>query len=307
MKTTPFLRALALVLTLTATALHAQVPQILNYQGRVAVGDPPVNFDGSGAFRFALVDDTCATSYWSNDGTSTAGSEPTAAVTLTVTKSLYSAALGDTTLGAGMTAIPPAVFANPDVRLRVWFDDGANGSQLLTPDQRITAVGYAMVAAEALTVPDGAITSAQLAPGAAAPPVIVAGETQNAVANTAYTSTGISETVFLLPAAGNLGDTIQITGAGTGGYRSEHSTWTPRDSDRAWRSIASSADGSKLVVAVNGGRLYTSSDSGATWTPRDSDRQWVSVASSADGIQLIAVDSEPGIGTVYRSTDSGVT
>ena len=55
MKTTPILRALALVLTLTATALHAQVPQILNYQGRVAVGDPPVNFDGSGAFKFALV------------------------------------------------------------------------------------------------------------------------------------------------------------------------------------------------------------------------------------------------------------
>jgi formylglycine-generating enzyme required for sulfatase activity len=28
----------------------------------------------------------------------------------------------------------------------VWFDDGMNGSQLLTPDQRIAAVGYAMVA-----------------------------------------------------------------------------------------------------------------------------------------------------------------
>jgi len=27
-----------------------------------------------------------------------------------------------------------------------WFDDGSNGSQLLTPDQRIAAVGYAMVA-----------------------------------------------------------------------------------------------------------------------------------------------------------------
>ena len=32
------------------------------------------------------------------------------------------------------------------MRLRVWLDDGVNGSQLLTPDQRIAAVGYAMVA-----------------------------------------------------------------------------------------------------------------------------------------------------------------
>ena len=48
-------RALALLCfaLLTATALHAQVPQLINYQGRVAVGT--VNFDGSGQFKFALM------------------------------------------------------------------------------------------------------------------------------------------------------------------------------------------------------------------------------------------------------------
>ncbi len=66
MKTTPVLRALALVLTLTSTALHAQVPQIINYQGRVAVGDPPVNFDGSGSFKFALVQGEGPTLLWNN-------------------------------------------------------------------------------------------------------------------------------------------------------------------------------------------------------------------------------------------------
>jgi formylglycine-generating enzyme required for sulfatase activity len=126
---------------LTLTAIHAQVPQIINYQGRVAVGSPPVNFDGSGAFKFALVNADSTTSYWSNDSTSTAGSQPTAAVTLPVTKGLYSVMLG-----ANMTPISATVFANADVRLRVWFDDGVNGVQLLTPDQRIAAVGYAMVA-----------------------------------------------------------------------------------------------------------------------------------------------------------------
>ncbi len=123
------------------TLASAQVPQMINYQGRVAVGDPAVNFDGTGEFRFALVNANGSTSYWSNDGTSTEGSEPTAAVSLTVTKGLYSVLLG-----ANMTAITPSVFTNADVRLRVWFDDGSNGSQLLTPDQRIAAVGYAMVA-----------------------------------------------------------------------------------------------------------------------------------------------------------------
>ena len=145
MKTTPFLRALALVLTLTAMALHAQVPQILNYQGRVAVGIPAVNFDGTGAFKFALVQGEGPTLLWKNDG-SMGDTEPTVAVSLTVTKGLYSVLLGDTTLGVSMTAIPHNVFANSDVRLRVWFNDGTNGSQLLTPDQRLASVGHAIMA-----------------------------------------------------------------------------------------------------------------------------------------------------------------
>jgi hypothetical protein len=41
--------------------LRAQVPNILNYQGRVAIGTPPVNFDGSGQFKFALVNTTGST------------------------------------------------------------------------------------------------------------------------------------------------------------------------------------------------------------------------------------------------------
>ena len=147
-----------ILLLLSVPALRAQVPQLINYQGRVAVGT--VNFDGSGTFKFALVNAAGSTSYWSNDGTSTAGSAPTAAVTLTVTKGLYSVLLGDTTL-ANMTAVPATVFSNADVRLRVWFNDGTNGSQLLTPDQRIAAVGYAMVAgglAPGATIPASAVT-----------------------------------------------------------------------------------------------------------------------------------------------------
>jgi formylglycine-generating enzyme required for sulfatase activity len=243
MKTTAVLRALALVLTLTSTALHAQVPEILNYQGRVAVGTPPVNFDGTGKFKFALVDGgrntaTTATAtanltsgfvtsvtvsnsgtgyttppsitflggggsgaaatatvtmgtvtgitmtnagsgysapplvviaapppnivfdtYWTHDGT--AGGEPATAIPLPVSKGLYSVVLGE--IAGMMNPLPATVFANPDVRLRVWFDDGtANGSQLLSPDQRIAPVGYAMVAgglAPGVTIPPGQVAT----------------------------------------------------------------------------------------------------------------------------------------------------
>lgn len=138
----------------------AQVPpQMLNYQGRVTVGG--TNYNGSGSFKFALVGPGGTPSFWSNNGTSVDGSEPGAAVALSVAQGLYSVQLGDTSL-PNMNAVPPSVFENPDVRLRVWFNDGVSGSQLLTPDQRITSVGYAMMAG---TVPDGAITSTKLAPG----------------------------------------------------------------------------------------------------------------------------------------------
>ena len=142
------------------------VPQLINFQGRVQVEG--VDFSGLGAFRFALVDEGGSTTYWSNDGSSTAGSQPASAVSVTVTSGLYSVLLGNATI-PNMSLVPASVFANDDVFLRIWFDDGSNGSQLLTPDQRIAAVGYAMMAANAAsaeTVPDGAITSAKVADGA---------------------------------------------------------------------------------------------------------------------------------------------
>src|ERR1700730_6502880 len=156
-------RILLLVLAAIAGSgtLRAQVPQIINYQGRVVVGT--TNFNGTGQFKFALVNAAGTTTYWSNDGTSAAGSQPTNPVSLTVTNGLYSVLLGDTTIANMTVAIPASAFNNSDVRLRVWFNNGVNGSQLLTPDQRIADVGYANMAAN---IVDGAITSAKIANGA---------------------------------------------------------------------------------------------------------------------------------------------
>jgi hypothetical protein len=62
-----------------------------------------------------------------------------------------------------MQPIPWAVFSNADVRLRVWVGHPTNGFELLSPDQRISAVGYAMMA---MSIPDATVTAQKLATGA---------------------------------------------------------------------------------------------------------------------------------------------
>ncbi len=109
-------------------------------------------------------------SYWSHDGTSSAGGPPVGAITLPVANGLFVAPLGDTNL---MAALPAEVFTNPAVRLRIWFNDGTNGPAQLVPDQVLTATPYALLAQSAgsaaqLTGPlpvaqlSGTLASAQL-------------------------------------------------------------------------------------------------------------------------------------------------
>ncbi len=114
---------------------HA-IPMSINYQGTVESGDTA--FDGTGYFRFSIVDSTGTTTYWSNDG----NFPPTTDISLAVTDGLF-----DVILGQGMTALTGSVFDNDNIYLRVWFDDGsAAGLQLLTPDRQITAAGFAIKA-----------------------------------------------------------------------------------------------------------------------------------------------------------------
>ena len=305
------------------SSAFAEVPQMINYQGRVAVNN--VNFDGTGQFKFALVNEDASQTFWSN-GAST--------VSVPVNKGLYSVLLGS----AGMDAIPASVFTNTDVRLRVWFDDGVNGLQLLSPDQRIAAVGYALMSAN---IPDGlvtsgkladnAVTSSKLASGAVGssqlspnlangivPWQVTSGTTQTAAANTGYLLTNAAQSVVTLPTAANVGDMVRVSGVGDGGWAVTASPdqsitgaaspagvlWIPRESNRLWSSVASSSDGTKLVAADYTGKIYTSTDSGASWTARDENRQWQWVTASADGTKLAAVVT---YGYIYTSTDSGAT
>ena len=95
-----------------------------------------------------------------------------------------------------------------------------------------------------------------------------------------------------------------------------------------WSGMASDSDGSHLIAgqlnqyiydgldqfgeptwhSEDGGRLFTSSDSGATWTERQPagniDKIWIGVASDSDGSHLIAAVEE---GRLYTSDDYGET
>ena len=188
---------LALAAILLTGALHAQIAPLVNYQGRVAVD--AVNFEGAGLFKFALVNEDGTVTYWSNDGTSTIGDEPTDAVSLTVAKGLYSVLLGDIAL-VNMLALDPATFANPDVRLRVWFDDGVNGSQLLAPDQRLAPAAY---------LADGAVTTASIAPGA----VTSAGIALGAIDGTHIAPASLDFSHLFVPAVPGAGQILSYDGA----------------------------------------------------------------------------------------------
>ncbi|HPY31103.1 MAG TPA: tail fiber domain-containing protein [Verrucomicrobiota bacterium] len=85
------------------------------------------------------------TTHWSNDGTSVAGSEPTAAVNVSVANGLFTVTLGDPAL-PNMGALNAALFAQPDLQLRIWFNDGANGFAVLEPAQNLTPTPYAITA-----------------------------------------------------------------------------------------------------------------------------------------------------------------
>jgi hypothetical protein len=121
-------------------------PTVVSYQGIVKVGGVP--YDGVGYFKFAILNTAGDTSYWSNDGSSSGGGEPTNSVSLTVTSGLFTVLLGDTP----MVSLDPFVFETIDRSLRVWFStDNAHFTQL-TPDRKIGMVPFSLQAEEADTL-----------------------------------------------------------------------------------------------------------------------------------------------------------
>ena len=160
------------------------------------------------------------------------------------------------------------------------------------------------------------------APGPGVTWVDVSTTSVQAESSKGYLANNIDQVAITLPVNPSFGDLVQFSGVGAGGWRVAQNagqtvetgnllggrigeSWTARESNRYWTSVASSADGTRLVAVVAfPGHIYTSTDSGVSWTERDPIRNWSAVASSADGTRLVAaVVGAP----LYTSTDSGVT
>ena len=139
----------------------AQAPNVITYQGRIT--NSGTSFTGTGQFRFAIYrTGPPVTSYWSHDSSSAGGAMPVTAVSLAVTGGLFAVGLGETTVPGMLHPIPPAIFSNSALRVRIWFSDGVVAPAIIA-DHPITSVGYAFLA---MAVPDGSITSGKIASGA---------------------------------------------------------------------------------------------------------------------------------------------
>lgn len=160
----------ALVVSVCISAgAYGQVPRMLNFQGRILVNG--VNLDGVGRFKFALVSSNGDRTYWSNDGTSVNGGEPSGYLSIPVKAGVYSVLLGDLQI-SGMSPIPASVLGEGAASIRIWFDDGVRGFQRLEPDQRLASVAYASLAA---TLEKGAVTAASLSAGSVTSEAIAVG------------------------------------------------------------------------------------------------------------------------------------
>ena len=159
------LLSIGLLLFLSATAVTAQVPRLINYQGSLVQDAFPV--DGTRAMTFALYSQaTGGSPLWS-----------TARPDVAVTNGRFSAVLGTE------TAFPEGLFAEQDALYLQVDVDGQSLSRL-----QLASTAYALRAQTADAVAPGSITPAALADGAVQPAALAPGAvTSAAIANDTVT------------------------------------------------------------------------------------------------------------------------
>lgn len=147
------------------------------------------------------------------------------------------------------------------------------------------------------------------------PTQTILGTSVMAQPNMSYFANDSTRVSVTLPTNAQVGDIVRVTGLGAGGWQVQGAPGQRVNQpiglnfvggpDKYWASVASSADGNKLVAADGGGFIYTSTDRGTNWTAQASGEQnWSSVTSSADGTKLAAA---PYFSQIVTSTDGGIT
>jgi len=178
---------------------------------------------------------------------------------------LFTVGLGDTTL-PGMDALPAALFAQPNLQLRIWFNDGVNGFAALDPTQSLTPAPYALNAQGM----NGGLSISQNTNGA---PNVIGGSSVN------YVGSGVvGATIAGGGAADYLGDpfTNSVTadfGTVSGGYGNTASgknatvgggRLNTASGDHATMGGGYANTASGAGATVGGGRFNTASDDTAT-------------------------------------------
>jgi len=312
----------------------------------VIVNSAGSGYSGSPGIAFSPpASNVVAQTFWSNDGTSSSGAQPAASVPLPVTRGLYSVLLGDTAL-SNMSTLPASLFANPGVWLRVWFNDGTTGFQQLTPDQRLAAVGYAIMAG---TVPDGSITAGKIAQGAVGSsqlssnltipgtmsvgnllvngsPLsgsssfqIPAGTNIQTQAGGCYFITNTSGN-FILPPFPNVGDVIRLQFANVNGDSVYNLLQNPGQQCVKWNNfspggipLVTSDDDSRLLVGGNGYGFFLSTNSAVNWIGEPPLEPWIApdyfeaIQMSGDGSHIFASASFNNFHGLIISGDYGQT
>ena len=155
------LGATIMLLVFFSAVASAGIPLTINHQGVVRVNGLP--FTGPGSFKFGFYDGGTQLWLWTNDGSrigQAISNVPTTAVPRPVNNGIYNILLGDTSV-TNMTSISSDTFDGDDILLRVYFDDGEIGEQVLLPDQPVGSAAYAFHAANADAV--GGLDAASIA------------------------------------------------------------------------------------------------------------------------------------------------
>jgi hypothetical protein len=220
------------------------------------------------------------TTYWSNDGTSVNGSEPSVAISVSVNSGLFNVVLGDTTM-AGMNAIPVTLFQQQNLQLRIWFNDGTHGFAVLNPAQNLTPTPYATFATTANSLANG-LTIQQNINGA---PDVIEGSSVN----------------FVSP--GVVGATIGGGGATTNlsGFNQPNRV----TSDFGTVSGGSYNTASGYEATVSGGAGNTASGLYATASGGVDNTASGSEATVSGGYDNTASDQEATVSGGYYNTASG--